>query len=43
MRTIELLLIYSANFQMQNDKGETPPQVALTRGGQEIIDYRSAI
>jgi len=41
IETIKLLLGYGANLQMQNDKGETPLQVASTRGEQEIIDLLS--
>ena len=39
--TIKLLLENGVNLQMQNDKGETPFQVALTRGEQEIIHVLS--
>lgn len=38
---IKVLLEHGANLHMQNDKGETPFQVALTRGEQEIIDVLS--
>ena len=38
IRTIGLLLEHGANLQMQDDKGETPFQVALRSGEQEVID-----
>ena len=41
VKTIELLLEHGANLEIQNDKGETPFQVALRRGEQEIIDVLS--
>ena len=41
IRTIKLLLGHGANLQMQNDKGETPLQVALMGGEQRIIDLLS--
>jgi len=41
IETIELLLDQGANLQMQNDKGETPLQVASKRGEQKIIDVLS--
>jgi len=41
IKTIKLLLEHGANLQMQNDKGETPFQVALRRGEQKIIDVLS--
>ena len=37
VETIKLLLRHGANLQMQNDEGETPLQVALRRGEQEIM------
>jgi len=40
-KTTKLVLEHGANPQMQNDKGETPLQVALTRGEQGIIDVLS--
>jgi ankyrin repeat protein len=42
VETIKLLLRHGANLQMQNDEGETPLQVALSRGGQRIIDVLSS-
>ena len=41
IKTIKILLQHGANLQVQNDKGETPFQVALRRGEQEIIDVLS--
>jgi len=38
IKTIKLLLEHGANLRLQNNKGETPLQVALRRGEQEIID-----
>jgi len=43
IETITLLLEHGANLQMQNDKGETPFQVAVRRGEQEIIDALSSV
>ena len=41
IKTIKQLLEHGAKPQIQNDKGETPLQVALARGEQEIIDLLS--
>jgi len=41
IETIKLLLEHGANLQIQHDEGETPLQVALRRGEQEIIDVLS--
>jgi len=41
IKTIKLLLEYGANLQMKNDKEQTPFQVALRRGEQDIIDVLS--
>lgn len=41
IQTTKLLLKHGANPHMQNDKGETPFQVALRREEQEIIDVLS--
>jgi len=41
IKTVKLLLGNGANLQMQNDKGETPFQVALRRGEHDILDVLS--
>ena len=41
IKTTKLLLEHGANLQMQNDNGETPFQVALMKGEQNIIDVLS--
>ena len=41
IKTTKLLLEHGANLHMQNDKGETPFQVALMKGEQNIIDLLS--
>ena len=41
MRTTNILLEHGGNLQIQNDKGQTPFQLALTGGEQEIIDVLS--
>ena len=41
IKTAKLLLDHGANLQAENDKGETPFQVALKRGEREIVDILS--